>query len=424
MKNKVLVISYYFPPMGLSGVQRVAKFVKYMKDHNWEPTVITINPKYYYAFDQSLLDELEASEIRIIRTDSKDPTQVVVKQSKIKSDLFRKLLNRISQTFFLPDNKLWWKNKAIKSAKEILDEEKFDVIFASAPPYTCFRIGVALKSKYNIPLILDYRDAWLDDVLSFYPTPIHRAIVKKMEERVLRSSNKIIAYTRQIKEHVLKNYPFLSSDDIKIIPHGFDEEDFAIKWVSNKPKHKMRITYSGVFYDLRIPKYFIKAVRELFFERPDLSNKMEFCFVGNFPKKYLKLIKEYKLVYTFNIVGYLEHKEAMRYLLDSDVLWLMINHSKNPHLVATGKLYEYFGTRKPILGCVPEGAASQLLREYNASIITPPDDVQKIKDALLKFYEMYESNNLPRPSDEFVAKFNRKNLTYELIKEFQFQLEA
>ncbi|MBM4177147.1 MAG: glycosyltransferase family 4 protein [Ignavibacteria bacterium] len=245
-----------------------------------------------------------------------------------------------------------------------------------------------------------------------------------MEQRVLLNTNKIIVYTRQLKEHLLINYPFLSSEDIKIIPHGFDEEDFQINFPSSKPKNKMRLTYSGVFYDERTPKFFIEAVKKLFFEKPELSNKIEFCFVGNFKKKYERLISDVNLFNAFNIVGYIEHKDSVKYLLDSDVLWLMIRHSKNPHLVATSKLYEYFGAKKPILGCVPEGAASQLLREYEASIITSPEDVDGIKNAIVKFYELFSKKQLPKPKDDFVQRFNRKYLTQELIKEFQFQLEA
>ncbi len=63
MNRKVLVIAYYFPPMGYSGVQRTAKFVKHMVDYGWEPTVLTITPKSYYAFDDTLLKELEEKKI-------------------------------------------------------------------------------------------------------------------------------------------------------------------------------------------------------------------------------------------------------------------------------------------------------------------------------------------------------------------------
>lgn len=424
MKRKVLVIAYYFPPMGFSGVQRTAKFVKYLVDFNWEPTVLTIKPKYYYAFDDVLLKEIEERGIRIIRTGSKDPTQKVFNQKKIKSDFLRKVLNRISQTFFLPDNKRSWIKPALKEARKLLSSESFDIIFATAPPYTDFLIGAKLKKEFNIPLILDYRDAWLDDGLSFYPTPIHRWIVKGMERKVLNLSDKIIAYTRQIKEHILKNYPFIKPDEISIIPHGYDEEDFDLNFVPSKSPSKMRITYSGAFYDERTPKFFLKAVEKLFVERPDLESKIEFYFVGNFPKKYYRKIQKSKYKSNFHFTGYVDHKTNIEYLLNSDVLWLMIRHSKNPHLYATSKLFEYIGTGKPILACVPRnGAAAMILKDYEASFIIEPDDVDGIKNYLIELFDLFKKNQLPVGDKKFIQQFERKKLTQELVKIFQFTMK-
>ncbi|NPV10297.1 MAG: glycosyltransferase family 4 protein [Ignavibacteria bacterium] len=424
MKRKVLVIAYYFPPMGFSGVQRTAKFVKYLVDFNWEPTVLTIKPKYYYAFDDVLLKEIEERGIRIIRTGSKDPTQKVFNQKKIKSDFLRKVLNRISQTFFLPDNKRSWTKPALKEARKLLSSESFDIIFATAPPYTDFLIGAKLKKEFNIPLILDYRDAWLDDGLSFYPTPVHRWIVKGMERKVLNLSDKIIAYTRQIKEHILKNYPFIKPDEISIIPHGYDEEDFDLNFVPSKSPNKMRITYSGAFYDERTPKFFLKAVEKLFVERPDLESQIEFYFVGNLPKKYYRKIQKSKYKSNFHFTGYVDHKTNIQYLLNSDVLWLMIRHSKNPHLYATSKLFEYIGTGKPILACVPRnGAAAMILKDYEASFIIEPDDVDGIKNYLIELFDLFKKNQLPVGDKKFIQQFERKKLTQELVKIFQFTMK-
>lgn len=424
MKRKVLVIAYYFPPMGFSGVQRTAKFVKYMTEFGWEPTVLTITPKAYYAFDETLLKELEERNIRIVRTGSKDPTQKIVNQSKLKSEFIRKILNRISQTFILPDNKRFWMKPALKEARKLLEKENFDIIFATAPPYTDLRIGARLKKEFDIPLILDYRDAWLDDGLSFYPTPIHRWIVKAMEREVLHRSNKIVVYTRQIKEHLLKLYPFLSADEISIIPHGYDNEDFEINFTPDTEKTKLRITYSGAFYEDRTPKFFIKAVEKLFYERPDIENQIEFYFIGKFPSHYFKRIKNSRLKYTFSFTGYVDHKTNIGYLLNSDVLWLMIRHKKNPHLYATSKLFEYIGTGKPILACVPKnGAAAFILKDYGASFIAEPDNVEEIKNTLIQIFELYKNGNLPSGDKSFIDQFDRKKLTHELIKIFQFNLK-
>ncbi len=423
MKRRALIISYYFPPMGYSGVQRTAKFVKYMPDFGWEPVVLTINPKSYYAFDDTLLKEIESKNIRIIRTGSSDPTQKIFNQKKIRSEYLRKILNRLSQTFILPDNKRFWIKSALKAARKLLREEKFDIIFATAPPYSDFIIGSMLKNEFGIPLILDYRDAWFDDGLSFYPTPIHKMIVKNMERKVLYSSDKIITYTRQIKEHILKHYPFLKQDEIKIIPHGFDKEDFNCETVSPLSKMKMRVTYSGAFYEERTPKFFIQAIEKLAFERPDIANQIEFYFVGNFPKYYYKKILKSKVRHLFHFTGYVDHKTNIKYLIESDVLWFMIRHSKNPHLYATSKLFEYMGTAKPILALVPkDGAAAQLLKDYKSSFIVEPEDVEGIKNNLIKLFELFKTKQLPEADKEYIQTFERIKLTQELIKIFQFTM--
>ncbi|MCK5739102.1 glycosyl transferase family 1, partial [bacterium] len=71
MTKKVLIISYYFPPMGMGGTQRSAKFVKYLPDSGWTPSVLTVKNIRYYAHDPALLADL--GDIRIIRTGSLDP---------------------------------------------------------------------------------------------------------------------------------------------------------------------------------------------------------------------------------------------------------------------------------------------------------------------------------------------------------------
>ena len=112
---KVLVIAYYFPPLGLSGVQRTLKFVKYMPPHGWQPTVITTGNVAYYAHDKSLQHELDKLNIKVIRTSSIDPNTVLAKFGTVKmpNEKVRKALNLISQTLFIPDNKISWSKQSI-----------------------------------------------------------------------------------------------------------------------------------------------------------------------------------------------------------------------------------------------------------------------------------------------------------------------
>jgi hypothetical protein len=168
--RKVLVIAYYFPPMGLSGVQRTVKFTKFLPKYGWKPTVLTIEPTGYYAFDETLLEEVKKAGVKIVRTHSYDINRLFKKRGVVKmpSEGIRKILQFFGDLFFIPDTKIGWKSTAIKTASELIKEERFDLIFATAPPQTDFLVGVELKRRFEIPLVIDYRDAWLD-----YPFLLH-----------------------------------------------------------------------------------------------------------------------------------------------------------------------------------------------------------------------------------------------------------
>ncbi|MBI3579799.1 MAG: glycosyl transferase family 1, partial [Ignavibacteriales bacterium] len=103
--RKVLVIAYYFPPMGLSGVQRTAKFVKYLPQYGWKPTVLTVTPTGYYAMDDSLLKEVEQAGTEILRASSLDPNRFFRKQGVVKmpSEGVRKMLQFAGDATFFPD---------------------------------------------------------------------------------------------------------------------------------------------------------------------------------------------------------------------------------------------------------------------------------------------------------------------------------
>lgn len=422
---KVLVIAYYFPPMGLSGVQRVLKFTKYMYRNGWKPTVLTTDKTAYYAHDKSLMQEAEKANINIVRTGGKDPNSLLAKHGTIKipREILRKLMSYVSKTIFIPDNKKYWAKKAYRKAKEILQKEEYDIIFVSIPPYSQFQIGAKLKREFNIPLIVDYRDAWLDNQFSFYPTPYHRWRHKRLEYQTLRYTDKVIAVNRKIKEKLLRTYKFLSFNDVELIPHGYDSEDFENIVPIKFKEQKLRILYSGIFYENITPKYFLKAFKNLSVERPDISENIELHFIGHFRKENKRLVKRLKLYESVFDHGYFDHTETIRYLMSMDVLWLMLGDSRGMEMVTAGKLFEYFGTRKPIIACLPDGASKTAVLNYGASYITSPKDMNGIKEIFIKIYQDFQQNKLPIPNEEYVLEHDRKFLTKRLIKDFQFHLK-
>jgi glycosyltransferase involved in cell wall biosynthesis len=423
---KVLVIAYYFPPMGLSGVQRTLKFIKYMKDYGWEPVVLTTAGTGYFAHDNTLLEEAEKTGVKIIRVGGKDINSRLAKKGTVKmpAEIIRKTLNRLNYTFFIPDNKTGWNRKAIVKAREILNSEEFDMIFVSGPPFSSFMMAAVLKEEFSLPLVVDYRDLWYGSQFAFYPTPFHRYLHKKREYKVLKAADKIIATNRKVKEKILDYYKFLTFEDIYIISHGFDPQDFENLVPEKRNNNKMILTYSGIFYEFITPKYFLKAFKKLSAERPDIAANIELHFVGFLRKENEKLIRKLDLQSYVKQYGYLNHRDALIKVITSDILWLMVGHARNVETHSAGKLYEYFGTRKPILACLPAGALKNAVEEYGAAFITEPDNIEQIKNTLITIFELYKNQNLPVPNEEFVRKHRRDYLTELLTKQFQFLVKA
>lgn len=409
--RKCLVIAYYFPPMGLSGVQRTLKFVKYLREYNWEPIVLTTSNEDYYAYDDSLMNELEAMDIEVYRTKDK---QIGKKKSGNLPNYQIQKLGRFFLNFFnIPDSKIKWKKIAEKTAQKVFKEHEIDVIFATAPPFTDFLIAKELSDKNNVPYVIDYRDSWTDNQFHYFPTPFHKSKSIKLENELLRTSASAIVISRHAKEMLLKRYKFLSYDDVVIIPHGYDSEDFEESKHIGVDKNSFVITHSGVFQDNRTPKYFFKAIQKLIKKNPEISKYLKVRLVGMMRKSHIKMITRYKLENIVSTVGFVNHKESVNYLFSSDVLWLMLNDD----IRTPGKLWEYFGSKKPIIATIPDGSMKQLSNQYKASISTNPKDVEEISLAIEKLYELWKKNLLPKPDDAFVNQFDRKLLTGNLAKQ-------
>jgi len=413
--------------MGMGGVQRTAKFAKYLGLYDWQPYVLTVTPKLYLASDYCLLHEVENAGVKIFRTGNNKNNNGEAEKNghkvvKFKNDSNRKLLSNISQTFLIPDSKIFWKSAAIELATKVISENNIDMLFATAPPYTDFLIACELKEKFGIPLVLDYRDSWIDCPNNFYPTPLHRSKHKKLETGVLECADKVVTINDRIKELIHMRYPFVNDEKVSVIPQGFDPEDFAVtdfdKHLQTTENKKMRITYSGSFLNYYTPKHFIDGLKLAVEKLPELKSNIEACFIGTFPEEYKEYIKQHGLEEAVNIVGYVEHSACTKYLANSDVLWMMINKSERSDLHSTGKLYEYFGANKPILACVPEGVARRSLDMHGAVTLTEPDDVNAIRDAILDFYTKFKAGKMPVPNEQVTGMYDRRRLAGKLANEF------
>ena len=416
--RRVLVIAYYFPPMGLSGVQRVAKFVKYLPAYGWQPTVLTVEPGGYFAYDESLLREVEAAGAEIVRTRSLDPTRLFGRAQTVAlpEEKRRQWLAALSSFLFVPDNKVGWMPFAIRQGHELLERDSFDAILSSAPPYTVHCVSAWLSRQHNVPLVVDFRDDWVGNPRHTYPTPFHRWVHQTLERWVLRRSRHAVTINEPIRRGLIaRNLENTRAPDVSVLPQGYDPTDFA-----HAPEvpatERIRFVYTGIFYDAQTPNFFLRALARLLDNHPEAREALEAVFVGLVPEASQDLARALGIDDCVRYTGYVDHRTAVAYQLSADVLWMTVGRRPGAEGISTSKLYEYFGARKPILALVPEGAVADALAEHGAAWIVPPDDVAAIEDGLYQCWTQWQAEALPEPDEAYVRTFDRKVLAGRLAQ--------
>lgn len=422
-KQKVLIITYYWPPSGGPGVQRVLKFVKYLRAFDWEPIVLTVKDGEYPAIDHSLTkdipDNLSITQTSTLeffalfkrlsgrKKEDKIETYILNRQSVSMKD---KLFRWIRQNVFVPDARLGWVPFAVKAGKKIIKEQKPVLIFSSSPPHSLHLAARQLAQWSGLPWVADFRDPWTD---AFWDKDIKRTKWagrknKALEYKVIRDASAVITVSKAIQEQFQEKFAHAKS---VVIPNGFDSEDFHFV---KKTNTQLSLVYAGHIAESQNPTHLFKALGGL---PEDLQDKVQVHFYGSMDQSVLDSIAQYKIGRMIQLHGYVAHSEALKAVSQADVLLLLIprQHAKG---IITGKVYEYLAAKNFILGMGdPKGDAGVLLRSCNAGqMFSYESDLIPILRELITNWE--SGIPLIKIREEQVAKYSRYALTQELAQVF------
>ena len=435
--KKCLIITYYFPPSGGPGVQRVLKFAKYLPEFGWEPVVLTVKDGDYPAIDESLLKEIPPS-LKVYRTSILEPynfyrritgkkpgTAVDVNNIPKKGDsksFSEGIAEFIRATFFIPDARIGWLWNAVDEAKKIIQQENIDAIYSSSPPYTCAVIARKVHRATGVPWVAGFRDPWT----GFLSTPERWLLPKKLDEYLERScfedATRVEVAWRGILLDLQKKYPDIPTDKVFHLPNRFDSGDFpSITYRSND---KFTITYAGSMYGVRNPKSFLQAIANLIKAKKIDPKKIELKFIGRFGAEVLEMFQEPTVANCVKTLPYLPHSESIVHLMTSEALLLVVDDYSGGEEIVPGKVYEYIGARRPIIALAHEGAVAELLRSTRSGRIAHNDDVAAIEGIILEYYTDYLYNKSDYSPDlSAIARFERKEITKQLARLLDESLE-
>ena len=417
--KKVLIITYYWPPSGGSGVQRWLKFVKYFRDFGIEPIILTVDPNdATFPFrDESLLDDVPIG-IEIHHTKAKSPFGLYSKirgkkvpqsgfSEESKPGLLDHIVRFLRGNFFIPDARIGWNKFAYDKAVELIKKNNLKTIITTSPPHSTQLIGTKLKQTFDLTWIADLRDPWTEIYYNkkLYRTPFAKKKDYKLEQACLKNADKIFVVSEDIKRNFAVNRREII-DKIHVIPNGFDESDFS-NLKSFDSSNSKTISYVGNIGELYPTDGFLEAFSTLIQKEKDWKLQ----FVGNCSGNVKRKVESLQLSQNVEFIPYVNHSEAINYMTNATILLLIIPKIENNKGILTGKLFEYIASCKPILNIGPkDGDAAEILKENAISITLNQNE----KEEMLNFILNTPKNSKVQTISE--SRFSRRNLTYRVSK--------
>jgi glycosyltransferase involved in cell wall biosynthesis len=398
-ERKVLIITYYWPPSGGSGVQRWLKFVKYLPQFGWKPYVFTPANPSFDLHDESLLKDVP-HEAEIIHFPIWEPYTIFNKLSgggnnaansaPKPTTLFKKISIWIRGNIFIPDPRVFWARPSAKYLDTFLRKNTIRNIITTGPPHSVHLIGLRLKAKNpSLNWIADFRDPWSE--WGFLDTiqvgKLARKMHRKLERNVLQHADVVTTIT----PFYVKQFERLSQRKVALLTNGFDEDDFKDMAVQRPDKFVIR--HMGMVNDLCNPVPFMEAVASLCKDNNGFYGQVQIDFVGQVNSSFKGFVERHPVLQTITTFSAsVPHKEVIRLYEKSAVLLLILTGYKDAEGYMPGKLFEYLATGLPILGIGPErGDAAALMKEAGIGDMIDGEHTDRIMKALLSAFTNWKS---------------------------------
>ena len=410
--KRVLVITYYWPPSGGSGVQRWVKFAKYLPKEGWEPVIYAPENADYPAIDTTIGKELPDT-LEVIRRPIREPYAIyrrlmgksakreVTEISSGKKTWKQRLSLWIRGNLFVPDPRVWWVKPSVKFLKKYLKEHPVDAIVTTGPPHSVHLIGLKLHKAQGTPWVPDFRDPW-SRMYYLKHLPMTAATWRKLrrqEQAVLDGCTTVLAVTPIVQEE----FQAQTKTPVAMITNGYDAEDF--KGPAPEPDGLFNITHTGLFAKDGNPLKLWKVLGEM---PESFRAKLRIRLVGTVDREVLEAISANGLAGNVIELGYLDHAAAIREQRAATILLLPLRNDPQYRPILPGKLFEYLASRRPILGIgQTDGAMARVIAEAQAGETFDWDDEAGIRRFLEKE---------PRQTEGSIDKYTRENLTAELAR--------
>jgi glycosyltransferase involved in cell wall biosynthesis len=360
------------------------KWARYLPEHGWEATVLSVPPGLYEVEDPSLLEDLHPST-RVLRT---GPAALPG----------------------IGDPGLRWLPSLVREAGRLMQAGEVEVLLLTGSPFFSFLAGPLLRSAWGCPYVLDFRDPWT--VSPWWREPgglksgLKRSAAGLVEAVAVHGAARCTFAHPRVAANYEAAYPSLEGGRAVVIPNGFDEEEFPLAGGDPGPapeRDRYRILHAGTLDADRTPALLLDALARLR-DTPE-GRRLEACFVGLAREDVSGLAGKRGLEGSVRFEPYVPHHDCIRLIREADILWLDNLPARD---AVAGKVFEYIASGRPVLAAAhPESSAARWLEEAGTATLVG-HDAAEVARGLASIVRELDAGRRPVPEREAVLRFGRR----------------
>lgn len=412
--RNVLIISYYFPPLGMGGVQRVVSLTSHLTRLGWKVSVLTVKPFAYPAVDASLLKRVPKS-VTVYRAAAHGAEKFKALFSRSGAKPGAELTatgSEIARWAMLPDSKVISLPNLLTLLPNVIKKSNTALVVTSSPPPSIHLAGAYAKKRFGLSWVADFRDVWFPQSQIDFRTPLHRKLQNLLESAYVRNADTVVAVSNKHADTLRGKYVDCEAK-VHHISNGFEELDFSSA-LPEAGEGPLSIGYCGTLNHLT----YISELFELFSSIAE-THQFTVDVMGVVTSSVKLDIKRIDLDgKKMKLIGAREHFEAIQFIRSRDIN--LITLAANAHLESTipGKVYEILRAERPAIGVFPrDSAAWELLSRFDNVLLVDASDVfahrQEIEAFMLNSrhqrvrrdgVEEYDWNNLAERYDQVLKR--------------------
>jgi len=414
--GRALLISYTFPPIGGSGVQRPSKLAKYLPAFGWSVEVLAAAHERFPWKDESLTADVPP-DCRVHRVPGYEPAclaqSVASWLRRVERVLPRTLggrdgeflgrpipwieerihwrLANITDRLGLGDGAPLWIGPAVRAGLQRHRRHPFDVVISTGPPVFVHHVAMRIARATGMAWVADVRDPLVSDFNRSRAESRRSNPSRRLEQTVMRQASMVITTSSTLAHDLRRRYPHRPPQSVAVVTNGFDRDDIVRALV---PEHeaaarpdKCVFVAAGSFYGRNQLSRLVDPLSRVLDRHPQWQGRVRLVVAGTLDAKQQRRWEHHRPPW-MTLTGYVDHVSTIRLVLGATCAVLMLPECRHARHCIPGKTLELLALPTHLLAFVPPGSETErIVAGAGATTTAPGRDGERAARAIERIIE-------------------------------------